>query len=192
MAVDLKRATDPRWIDVVMADFDAFLQDHASAEKKASGMALAVAAHYPDRPELLSAMTELAVEELTHYRDVVRLMISKGVTPAADRKDPYVNALNREIRRGPENFLVDRLSVGAIVERRGHERFSIVSEALKASEADPALTRFYRRIAASEERHYELFMDLARAAGAQLERIDDLLTIEARIVSSLPLRAALH
>ena len=29
------------WLDAVLADFDSFLKDHASCEKKASGMALA-------------------------------------------------------------------------------------------------------------------------------------------------------
>ncbi len=52
----------PAWSEAVLADFDSFLSDHASCEKKASGMALSVASHYPDRPRLLNAMAELAAE----------------------------------------------------------------------------------------------------------------------------------
>ncbi len=46
-----------------MADFDSFLLDHAAAEKKASGMAVSMLSHYPDRVELVAAMADLAVEE---------------------------------------------------------------------------------------------------------------------------------
>ena len=83
-------ATPEGWIEIVLADFDAFLQDHASAEKKASGMALSMVSHYPDQTSLVAAMVDLAVEELNHYKEVMRLLMTRGVTPAADRKDPYV------------------------------------------------------------------------------------------------------
>ena len=64
------------WVTCVLADFDAFLQDHASAEKKASGMALSMVSHYPDQPALVQAMVDLAVEELNHYKEVMRLLLS--------------------------------------------------------------------------------------------------------------------
>jgi tRNA-(ms[2]io[6]A)-hydroxylase len=34
---ELKYHTGQEWVDVVMADFDRFLQDHAAAEKKSIG-----------------------------------------------------------------------------------------------------------------------------------------------------------
>ncbi|MEY3006572.1 MAG: hypothetical protein RI942_914, partial [Pseudomonadota bacterium] len=68
----LRQATSRDWIDTVMADFDTFLLDHAAAEKKASGMAISMLSHYPDKVELVSTMADLAVEELTHYREVVK------------------------------------------------------------------------------------------------------------------------
>ena len=55
--------TPPGWLEAVLADFDGFLKDHASCEKKASGMALNIASHYPDQPTLVAAMADLAVEE---------------------------------------------------------------------------------------------------------------------------------
>lgn len=183
--------SDPRWVHAVLDDFDCFLSDHASAEKKASGMAMNVAAHYPDQPELLRAMSELAVEELTHYREVVRLMIARGITPRADQKDPYIHALNDSIRREPRYFLLDRLLVGAVVERRGAERFALLATALKT----PELRKFYRSIASSEQRHWLLFIRLALQHCIDEEvwpRFHELAAIEADILSLQPLRAALH
>ena len=82
-----------------MADFDAFLLDHASAEKKASGMAMSMISHYPDQPALVSAMVDLAVEEMNHYREVMRLILARELTPGADLKDLYIHALNRRVRK---------------------------------------------------------------------------------------------
>ena len=174
-----------------MHSFATFLQDHASCEKKASGMAMAVASHYPDQPELLSAMVDLAVEELNHYREVIRVMLARGITPAPDSKDPYINQLNKHIRRGPENFLLDRLLVGAVVERRGAERFALVAQALE----DSSLAKFYDAIAVSEARHWELFYHLAEThcpVDAVAPRFAQLSGIENEIMLTLPVRAALH
>lgn len=181
----------PAWIEAVLEDFTAFLQDHASAEKKASGMALNVASHYPDQPQLLSAMADLAVEELTHYREVIRILLARDVHPAPDSKDPYIHQLNRAIRKGPAEFLLDRLLIGAVVERRGAERFGIVA----AHICEPALARFYRSITASEERHWELFVRLAEKhcdARGVLPRLIELTETEAGIMNNLPIRSALH
>jgi tRNA-(ms[2]io[6]A)-hydroxylase len=183
--------THPEWLDAVMADFDAFLRDHASCEKKASGMALSIASHYPDKPVLLNAMADLAVEELGHYREVVRLLTARGIAPGPDTRDAYVRTLNDLIRRGPEKFLLDRLLVAAVVERRGHERFGLVAEALPAGDEK----RFFEAITKSEGRHWQLFIDLARShcdPDAVDARLAELVEAEGAIVSRLPFRAGLH
>ena len=151
-------------------------------------MALNIASHYPDQPTILRAMCDLAVEELTHYREVVKLLINRGLQPGPDRRDTYVRSLNQEIRRGPKAFLIDRLLIAAIVEYRGNERFSLIAQAAK----DANLRRFYTSIAESEARHFELFLKLASSVGGTQARLDALLEAEARILSNLPLRAALH
>lgn len=174
-----------------MADFDTFLLDHAAAEKKASGMAISMLSHYPDRVELVAAMAELAVEELTHYREVVKWIHRRGLLTAADRKDHYVLALRNAIRTGSEVYLLDRLLTASIIEARGAERFALVAAALPPG----ALKKFYLSIARSEERHYELFLNLAgKYLDAQViaTRWDELLDIEAGIVAALPIQAALH
>jgi tRNA-(ms[2]io[6]A)-hydroxylase len=179
------------WLAAVLDNFETFLQDHASCEKKASGMAMSMASHYPDKPELLSAMADLAVEELTHYREVIRLMQQRGIIPAADTKDPYINLLNRQVRKGADVFLMDRLLIGAIVERRGAERFACIAQAV----TDPQLTKFYQAIAASEARHWTLFYNLAWNHCDQpsvAERFVQLSELEADMMLSLPARAALH
>lgn len=182
--------TPAGWIGVVLEDFDEFLKDHASCEKKASGMALNVASHYPDKPKLLNAMVDLAVEELTHYREVVRILLERGLQPGPDSKDPYVNALNQLVRKGSDKFMLDRLLIAAVVERRGAERFAIVAEHLE----EPHLKSFYQAIAASERRHWTLFVDLADSYfGVHTgERLQQLALAEADVMLGLALKPALH
>lgn len=187
----LRLATPPAWTKTVLADFDSFLLDHAAAEKKASGMAISMLSHYPDKVELVAAMADLAIEELTHYREVVKWIHRRGLHTAADEKDPYVLAFRDCIRQGREVYLLDRLLTASIIEARGAERFGLVAEALEPG----PLKKFYQSIARSEERHFEVFLDLARHYidnAAVEERWDVLLDAEADIVAALPLRAALH
>ena len=183
--------TDRAWTSVVLGDFDRFLQDHASCEKKASGMALSLASHYPDKPALVNAMVDLAVEELSHYREVVRLLAKRGVTIAPDTRDAYVRQLNALVRRGTENYLLDRLLVASIIERRGTERFGLVAEALPAG----AEKRFFAALTQAEARHWSVFLDLARQyCGRELvePRLQELVDSEARIVAGLPLEPRVH
>lgn len=191
MTSPLRYATSPEWVKTVLADFDEFLLDHAAAEKKASGMAISMLSHYPDKVELVSTMADLAVEELSHYREVVKWIHARGLITAADTKDPYVIEFRKSIRQGQDIYLMDRLLTASIIEARGAERFGLVAEALE----EPGIKQFYTAIARSEERHYETFLNLAYLYLPQVEvdeRWQELLDLEADIVRSMPLRAALH
>jgi tRNA-(ms[2]io[6]A)-hydroxylase len=187
----LTEKTSQAWLDSVMADFNSFLLDHASCEKKASGMAISMISHYPDKPELVSEMLNLAVEELNHYRDVIRIILEKKLVPASDRKDEYVNRLHKVMDQGKDAYMLDRLLIASIVEARGAERFGLIADALPEGK----LKKFYQAITDSESRHYQLFLKLA-AHYFEEERISPrlatLLDAEAAIIRSLPVGPALH
>lgn len=188
---ELKFATPMAWVEAVLADFDRFLIDHAAAEKKASGMAVSMLSHYPDRPELVKAMIDLSIEEMTHFREVVKIMSERGLQLGADAKDAYVNQLRKLQRKGSEEYMLDRLLLGGIIEARGCERFGLVAEHLP----EGSLKRFYRAIAESEARHESLFVDLAKLYFSEQEveqRLEELLEHEAQICAALPIVAALH
>ena len=183
--------TPERWIKVVIQEFDLFLKDHASCEKKASGMAMSMASHYPDRPRLLNAMIDLAVEELNHYREVVRILIGRDQQPGPDTKDHYVLELNKLVRKGKEYFLLDRLLIAALVERRGAERFRIISEHVR----EPNLKKFYTSITQSEDRHWRLFLNLANEYFSEEEITDQFFLLASKeniIMQGLPIKPALH
>lgn len=191
MEYQLSTPSSPQWLETVMADFDSFLKDHASCEKKASGMALSIISHYPDKPELIRDMLNLSMEELSHYREVMRLLLDRGITPGPDEKDHYIRALHALMDQGHEVYLMDRLIIGSIVEARGAERFGLIADGLE----DPALKRFYRAITDSESRHYIRFIELACQyfPTARIKtRLAQLLEQEAAIIDSLPLRPRLH
>ena len=189
--INLKCTTPLAWAQGISVAMDDFLPDHAAAEKKASSMAMTMVAHYPDKPELVTAMIELALEELNHFRAVVKIMHARGLSLLPDEKDAYVNALRRHCRRGDEKYLLDRLLIAGIVEARGAERFGLIAEALPEGE----MKRFYDSITRSELAHKDLFLTLAEKYSDQAEvhiRLEELLIEEAGIVSQLPIRVALH
>ncbi len=189
--IALQAASSPAWLSAVLADFDAFLLDHAAAERKASAVALSLITHYPDRRELVAAMMDLAREELEHFYQVYRRVEERGLILGPDGKDPYVGAMRAEIRGGRDDYFLDRLLVSGIVEARGCERFGMIAQAL----TDPSLRSFYCEIAASEARHDTLFVELARTYFSRVSvvaRLDALVDAEVKIIEGLAIRPALH
>jgi tRNA-(ms[2]io[6]A)-hydroxylase len=188
---ELKYHTGQDWVDAVMADFNSFLQDHAAAEKKASGMAMAMLSHYPDKAKLVRAMTDLAIEELIHFKQVLKLLTARDVTLGQDKKDTYIKNIRAVFRNGSDVFLMDRLLVAAVIEARGYEKFWLVSKALPAGK-DKDL---YEAIAKSEEKHKNLFVELAYEYFDKAEvdeRLEEILIAEAEICKNLPIKAVLH
>jgi tRNA-(ms[2]io[6]A)-hydroxylase len=189
--IELRVQTSPRWLAAVLDDFDAFLLDHAAAERKASAVALSLISHYPDREQLVSAMMDMAREELEHFYQVYRQLQTRGLILAKDQKDAYVRELRGQIRSGSEDYFLDRLLVAGIVEARGCERFGLIANAL----ADSELGKFYRTLTDSEARHKDIFIGLAETyfQGDRIgPRLDALLDAEASILDGLAIRAALH
>lgn len=187
----LRSASSEEWLAAVLEDFEVFLADHAACERKASAAALALATRHRDRPELVSQLIALAVEELDHYRQVWERMRETGVTLQPDERDPYVNALAPFVRHGHQETLLDRLLVNGVIEARGCERFGRIAEALPEGE----WKAFYREITRSEARHAGLFLRLAEQEFDSLvarARLPALLELEAEILAQLPPRPALH
>jgi tRNA-(ms[2]io[6]A)-hydroxylase len=136
-------------------------------------------------------MIDLAIEELSHYRDVFKLIRDRHLTMPPDSKDLYVNQLRGLIRKGSHHYFLDRLLVTAVIEARGLERFTKIAEALPAG----SLKNFYQAIAHSEARHANLFLILAEQYCPIVSiqpRLDQLLTSEAEILADLPYCAKLH
>lgn len=189
---ELRAVTSDAWTHAVLGNVDAFLSDHAHAERKVSAAALALATQNPRRPELVEAMIELAREELGHFKQVYQLIMRRGKQLAYDLPDPYMRPLT-QFAKNPrkQDFLLDRLVLYSVVEARGCERFDRVAEVFE----DPELKAFYTRLAVSERRHQGIFFALAQRyfeADRVAERLDIILDAEAESVRNAPIRAALH
>lgn len=190
---ELKYKTDPQWIVAVLANFDEFLIDHAANERKASTLAMSMVVHYPDKDDIVREMTDLAIEEMAHFREVIKIMLKRGIKQIPDTTNFYIGSLMKAMRKDPRNYLLDRLLMFSIVEKRGAERFGIVGDALPTS--NPKIKDFYTRLAAAEYKHFELFIKLAHKYYPDAEiqtRLEELLTLESDIVKQLPFKARVH
>lgn len=190
-SIDLKSATPPEWVHVVLDNFDEFLCDHANCERKASALAMSLVVKHPDRDAIIPALIALAQEELEHFGDVYALMRSRGLCLTRDIQDPYVNGLCEHMRNGREPRFLDRMLVSSLVECRGAERFGIIARALE----DPALAAFYDRLWKAETKHGHQFVDMVLNyfdSDEVYERLNQLADLEAELVATLPWRASLH
>lgn len=183
-------ATPKEWVTQAVERFDEVLVDHAHCEKKAAAHALSLLAAFPEVPGLARAMARLAREEAGHLGQVLALMEKRGLVLGRDAGDPYAQGLQARVRQPARERLLDRLLISALIEARSEERLRLLSENLP----DPELREFYARLAESEEGHGELFLRLARKSTTVefQPRLDALLAVEAELVRTLPVRAAVH
>jgi len=139
----LKLPTDPRWINIVEKNVSEILSDHAFCEQKAASTAISFIVTYPEHSELVSAMVELAQEEISHFEMVHKLILDRGWVLGRDHKDDYVRSLNQFFSKGGSriNQLVNRLLCAALIEARSCERFRLLSEELE----DGSLRKFYKK-----------------------------------------------
>lgn len=190
--LDITVPSRPEWVQAVIADFPAFLQDHADCERKASAMAMSFIAKYPDRTEIIPELIEIGIEELEHFQQVYKLMESRGIAlPPSMGEDPYVSQLIKRCHSGRIERFLDRLLIASVVETRGAERFRLVSEA----QADPEMHRFYKILWASEAKHGHVFVKFALNYFDEKTVYDRLawwMEQEGEVIDALPIRSALH
>ncbi len=187
----LQTATPRAWLEVVFADFDAFLIDHTLCERKASAMGMSLVAKYPDRDLILEPLIAFAREELEHFHIMFKVIAARKLLLPADTKDAYVNGLRKAMSSDPQALFLDRLLVSGVVEARGCERLQMVTEALE----EGPLKQTYLDLTRAEARHHALFFRLAERyfpVERVRERARALFVEEAELCANLPLRAAVH
>ena len=190
--LDIGIPSPPGWIDAVLKNFDAFLQDHADCERKASATAMSLVAKYPNRLEIIPELIETAVEELEHFQQVYQIMQSKGIQLAHSiAEDLYIKGLMKAQHDGLEERFLDRLLIASVVETRGAERFKIVADNVE----DEELSKFYKMLWISEAKHGHIYVKMALHYFPKEKvytRLEWWVEKEASIISEIPLRAALH
>lgn len=189
----LKLPTDPRWVNIVEKNIKEILTDHAYCEQKAASTAISLIVTHPEYSDLVTAMTALAKEEMSHFKMVHDKILARGYTLGRDRRDEYVVKLMTFFPKGGSRVtnLIHRLLYAALIEARSCERFRLLSENLE----DKELADFYRSLMVSEANHYTMFLNFARKYGKR-EEVDkkwqDLLVFEAEIMKDLGKSETMH
>ena len=188
----LKLPTDPRWVNIAERNISEILTDHAYCEQKAASNAISIIIKYPEKSEMVTALLDVAMEELSHFRMVHQKLLDRGLELGKERKDEYVNLLYDFIRRGGsrEQQLTDRLFFAAMIEARSCERFKVLSENI----SDNELAAFYRDLMISEANHYTLFISFARKYSLEDadHRWEQWLTYEGEIISRFGKKETMH
>lgn len=182
----LELPTDPRWVNIAEKQIEDILIDHAYCEQKAASSCISLIVSYPEKEELVEMLTPVVAEEWSHFERVIDELKKRGFKLGKQRKDEYVNQLNRIIKKGGsrEQQLVEKLLINALIEARSCERFRLLWKNI----ADPSLQKFYYELMVSEAGHYKNFIHLAkkyRPAGEVEKRWKEILAAEADIVKNL-------
>lgn len=180
----LKDSTSQRWLTLVDSDLPAILVDHAHCEKKAASTAMNLLVTYGSgRPELCRALSEIVVEELDHFRQVLDLLAERGLEFVSQKPSHYGRRLNELVRAVEPQRAVDRLLVAGLIEARSCERFALLRDHVR----DARLSAFYGSLFESEARHHSTYLQFAKQFAPDDEvrlRWDALADAESAIVAA--------
>lgn len=162
------------------------LVDHAWCEQKAATSCISLIVQYPNKQKLVATLTPVVAEEWSHFKRVLEELSKRGFVLGPQRKDRYVEALNKVARKGGgrDEQLAEKLLMNALIEARSCERFKVLSSGIK----DPSLSEFYYELMVSEAGHYRTFLTLAKEYHSDekvMRRWRELLEQEAAIMSTL-------
>ena len=190
--MELIYKTPIEWAKQAVEDMDAFLQDHADAERKVANMCLSLIAKYPNRVEIIDELIQISVEELLHFKQVYELIRYRGQElNGVFQKDPYIKGLMSIVRSDSEQLFMDRLIIASVAELRGSERFKLIGEVCE----DQKIAKFYTNLHFQELEHIDSFIKMAKIYFDH-EQVDirtkEILKKEAEVSSALPWRSAIH
>lgn len=156
----LKFETETSWAEIAENDLQQILTDHAFAEQKAASNAVSIIINYSEETEMVQAMSEIAIEEMEHFKMVHDLMIARGMILGREQKNDYAKHLHSFFQKTNDrtDALIQRLLIAALIEARSCERFKVFSENLE----DQELSAFYKDLMVSEANHYTTFLGFAR------------------------------
>ncbi|MFY8097997.1 MAG: tRNA-(ms[2]io[6]A)-hydroxylase [Flavobacterium sp.] len=191
----LQLPTDPRWVNIVESNISEILSDHAWCEQKAATNAINLIINNSEKEDLVSAMLEISIEEMEHFKMVHDLIKERGLEFERERKDDYVNELARYMKDhldgSREAGLIERLLFAAMIEARSCERFKVLSENIK----DEKLAQFYRDLMESEAGHYTTFIGFARKYAEKIDvekRWQEWLAFEATVIAKYGKKETVH
>jgi tRNA-(ms[2]io[6]A)-hydroxylase len=177
----LRAPTPETWVAAAVERWREMLVDHANCEKKAASTAIALMFAYPEDHALAMALSRLAREELRHFEQVQKMMLTLGVEVERQQPGRYASGLRSVIRTSEPGRKLDLLLSGALIEARSSERFRLLSGRLQQP-----LGGFYASLERSEARHFELYVSLARAEAPDQwqERLGPLADREAELATA--------
>ncbi len=189
----LKFETETSWAEIAKDNLQQILTDHAFLEQKAASNAVSIIINYSEETELVQAMSEIAIEEMQHFKMVHNFMIQRGMVLGREQKNDYAIKLQKFFTKTKDrtNALVQRLLIAALIEARSCERFKVFSENMK----DKELAEFYKDLMISEANHYTLFLGFARKYQDREivdKKWDALVDFEAEMMKNRGIKATIH
>ncbi|ARV06055.1 tRNA 2-methylthio-N6-isopentenyl adenosine(37) hydroxylase MiaE [Polaribacter sp. SA4-10] len=185
--------TETSWAEIAKDNLQQILTDHAFLEQKAASNAVSIIINYSEETELVKEMSNIAIEEMQHFKMVHLLMVKRGMVLGREQKNDYAIRLQKFFNKTKDrtNALVQRLLIAALIEARSCERFKVFSENME----DEELSKFYNNLMISEAAHYTTFLQFARQYQDRTivdEKWNALLAFEAEMMKERGNKATIH
>ena len=154
---------------------------------------MSIIINYSEETELVQAMSDIAIEEMEHFKMVHEFMVERGMVLGREQTNDYAKHLHSYFKKTKDrtDALIQRLLIAALIEARSCERFKVFSENIE----DESLAEFYRELMVSEANHYTVFLGFARKYQDRTivdEKWEGLLAYEAEFMKNRGTSARVH
>lgn len=192
--IELAWETPIHWAQRALERPLELLSDHAHCELRAAASAQAMIVKNPGQTGMVQRLGAIAIEELEHFRQVMRLLEELGGALRPALPNPYMAELLGRSAQTRSHGLLDRLLIAGLIERRSLERFELLGQAA-AQAGIERVAALYEDLGPSERGHALTFVDLAREAYPEADvegRLGALRALEGEIMSALGFEARIH
>ena len=185
------RATTPTdWIAAARNNERLLLIDHANCERKAASSVLSMINQNSRSKKMCLHLSKIAREEMRHYEQVLDVLEARGHQLSPLSPSRYARGLHRFAKLTSTNRVLDEFLIAAIIEARSCERFGLLVDVL-----DNEVAALYEKLRTSEQRHFEIYLQLAAEVPGKVDietRLNGLLAEENKLIVTPDARFRFH
>ncbi len=180
---ELFTSTPQIWYERAAIHLKTILLDHAWCERKAAQSALALLNRTADR-KIQAQLSRIVREEMRHFEILLPWLKKYKVEWSFLQPPRYGKALLLARSTDPSQRICDTLVISSLIESRSCERFNGLADVLD----DKLLASFYRKLMLAEQRHAQVYLEIAQLWGFDEDTVCDSYTRLAKFEGKLILQ----
>ena len=118
--------------EIAKNDLQQILTDHAFLEQKAASNAVSLIINYSEETELVKEMSNIAIEEMQHFKMVHLLMVKRGMVLGREQKNDYAIRLQKFFPKTKKLESDELSSLSSFLKQKSYITLNVLKKNRKA------------------------------------------------------------